>query len=263
MIRSAHVPASTFFAVLIGLLACDLGGSSASTYPTTLRALPKAQLEGRIAQYHRNNDHEICSRLNEFGLTIGEGCLSPERIPDDALGRKDAVDMAKQALVRNEQYTNVSAEAKLRLKEAVPLDNAGKPEGAEWQVRFKEQRIEGKRVHDTRIIVWLTASGVYRIGGHWYQNVTFPDDPISRPKALESALGYQITYSGWGGRDTLTVSEEHLPSSDEVNVSVLPDREGETVKLRVIWELSLSDVPFGLYVDAAKGQVVGHEQPIF
>lgn len=253
-----------FLTLLVSVVGCDLFGSEdEEVYPAALQPLPEDQLRKRIAQYHRKNDHEICSRLDEYGLTIGDGCMSPERVPKEPLRRKEAIEIAKRALARNERYTNVPTEAAPRLKGALPLKNAGSPEGTEWRVWFKDQRVDGKRVHDTPIIVWLTAGGVYRIDGHWYRGVIFPDDPISRSKALESAVGYQITYSGWGSRDTVTVSDEHLPSSDEVEMSILPDREGETVELRVVWEFSLSDVPFGLYVDTEEGQVVEDSQPIF
>lgn len=259
--RYAPVPIVVFLVLCGGLLSCDLMGSShGETYPATLRALSDDQRQNRVEAYRQESDHQICSQLNEFGLTIGDGCFSPEHVPDDTLSREGAIAMAKRTLSRHSRYTNVSSDSQLRVDDASTMRNAGKPEGAEWRVWFKDQRRNGKRVHNTQIFVWLTSEGVYRIGGHWYQDVVFPDDPVSAEKALQASLGYRIPYSDWTGADTLTVSEDNLPSRKEVEMSVLPVEKNTKIELRVVWAFPVQESFFRVYVDAAEGKVLDHEQ---
>lgn len=259
--RSVSVRILVVLGLVGGTVGCDLlGNGDEATYPATLRPLSQGELRERISQYHEANDHEICSTLNRFGLTIADGCFAPDEVPEDSLSREEAVTIAKRTLTRNERYTNVGSVDQLRVENMSDISHPDEPGGKEWKVSFKDQVYEGKTVHDTGIFVWLTADGVYRIGGHWYQDIVFPDDPISRSEALDAALGYEIVYSDWTGRDTITVSEDNRPPPDEVEMSILPHEVDDTVELRVVWQFTVADSFFRLYVDGVEGEVLDHQQ---
>lgn len=252
-----NVGFALLMALLLALTGCDLIGDSVETgdYPTTLTPLPEAELEKRTEEFHQKSGGHVCSGLDPFGFASGEGCFAPDEEPEETLDEETAVALAKEELATYWKYTNVESASALRIKDARPLD-----EGRVWRVTFRDQIYEGQRVRDTDIFVWLSADGIFRIDQHWYREIVLPREPISRSKALQRAVGYEINYSDWTGSQTLRVSEEHLPPADSVEMNVLPHRVEDELQLRVVWEFELADSFFRLYIDAALGKVVDSDQ---
>jgi hypothetical protein len=252
-----HVEVVLLVVLFLGLAACDLIGASGNggDYPTTLTPLSPDEIAKRTEAFHQQSDGHICSGLDSFGLASGDGCLRPDETPDETIGRKAAVTLAKQEVAAYQAYTNVESASALSVKNARPLRDS-----LIWRVSFRDQVYEGKRVRKTGILLWLTADGVFRIDQHWYRGIVSPEDPISREEALEQAVGHKINYSDWTGSQTLRVSKENLPPPDSVEMSVLPHRVEDELQLRVVWEFELADSFFRLYVDGARGSVVESDQ---
>lgn len=255
-------------ALLLALAGCDSlgGGDSAETrvcearragenYPATLTALSGAEIANRTNAFHRESDGQICSGLDAFGLTSGDGCITPGETSDETLDRESAVTLAKQELAAYQRYTNVDAASALRVGRADLLQGESL-----WRVTFRDQVYKGRRVRNTDILVWLSANGIFRISGHWYREIVFPQEYISRKEALQCAIGHEVSYYDWTGSHTLRVLEESLPPADSVEMSVLPHRVKDELQLRVVWEFELSDSFFRLYIDAARGKVVDTDQ---
>lgn len=249
-----------FISFTLALLVSSCGllhDASENEYPTTLRPLSNGQVLERTRAFHQANKYHVCSQLNEFGLTIGDGCFGPKEHLDITLNEEQALETARDALVRNRAYTNVVEPDEPRLRRAAPI---GQPAGSEWKVDFLNQVHDGIEVHKTRVIVWLNAAGIYRIEGHWYEGITRPISPIERSEALRAAIGHEITYSDWGGHQVLNITEEMLPPPEDVTMSVLPFRTDDGLELRVVWEFQASI--FILFVDSVEGDILEHRQTI-
>lgn len=148
----------------------------------------------------------------------------------------------------------------LRLQEAVERTYPG---GREWKIDFHDQIFEDIKVKNTSITVWLNANGAYRIDGHWYRNVVNPRHFItSRSDALEAAIGYEINYSNWTGPNHLVITEEDLPSPEELELCILPYRSDGLLQLRVAWEFPVAKKFALLFVDTKDGTVLDHKQQV-
>lgn len=269
-IRRRSMRRFLLFLLLSILVGCDpFGGNSSDDsgacvtrrligqqcYPATLPALSEEERTERIHSFRRESDGEICSTLDVFGFTSGDGCVGPQDIPDDTLEREEALEKAKMEIAAYEEFTNVHSASALEVEQASPSG-----EGRLWRVIFQAQTFSGFRVRDTGIYAWLTADGIYRLDQHWYQGIVFPVEQISREEALQQVIGHEIGYSDWTGAQTLNVSEENLPPSDSVEMGILPHRVESELRLHVVWEVEVADSFFRLYVDAARGTVLDHAQ---
>jgi hypothetical protein len=112
--------------------------------------------------------------------------------------------------------------------------NNDAPGSTPWSVWLKQQMHEGITVLNTRIRIYLYASGVYRIEGHWFSEMHVPaSDTYSENDGRELLYGYNIEgFAGAGS--TYVVTETSF--TDTGSKVVLPVVIGRKTELRVAWE---------------------------
>ncbi len=195
---------------------CDLSPlENTELYPASISIIEMEKLVEMNNEYHAQNRGKMCSTLNEYGLTGFSRvlfvddinpCLNREEVKIEVHYSEELLNLAKEALLQNQRFTNVVDKEKLVLKETLPLNGCTICEGPninsvplQWRFSFENQVNDGIEVFDTEISVYIDANGVNRIWGNWF--------PIHRPDFIEVGyvyaqeifLGKSITYQDSDG----------------------------------------------------------------
>lgn len=247
---------AAFILLLIPLLfaGCDLleVGEDRS-YPTVLKPLPGSEQVAQQQTYNQMNPATDCTALNRFGLTSGGICPIPSGKPVTDTAR--VMEMVKKKLSRNAAFTNVQEKGQIRFWDIHSMAEGG----SAWRAVVDNQRYRGLRVLNSRIYTWLTGSGVYRISGYWYRNITIPEhDAFPAREAKVKLIGETLTWRGFGGQARhFKITAESV--QDEVGKVIVPIEVGDEVALHVAWEVSVGRqgrTSWQLYVDTTTGKHV-------
>lgn len=244
---------SSIFIACDGQLLNDAGH-----YPLELNPLSEEALKERADEFHDLSGGKICSELDKYGYTIGKGCMGTDR-PEQSIDSTKAIDMARSELTDYSKFTNVSEESDLKVTDAHPMPRS---DNREWKVTIDQQIIQNIPVKNSKIRVWLTADGVYRIDGYWYPKVIIPNQfEVEKQEALQNVIGHTISYSDWTGSKTFTVEESSLPPASSVEAVILPFHEEDKLQLRVAWEIPVpaNNPMWNLYLDVMDKQLLQNE----
>ncbi len=202
--------------VILCVTNCDLSPlDDTELYPASISVIEMEKLVEMNNEYHAQSGGKVCSTLNEYGLTgfsrvlfVNDvnPCLNREEIKVEVQYSEELLNLAKEALLENQRYTNVVDKERLVLIESLPLNGCTICEGPninsvplQWRFSFENQVKEGIEVLDTEISVYVDAKGVNRIWGNWFQ-VYSPDFiEVGYVYAQEIFLGKSITYQDSNG----------------------------------------------------------------
>lgn len=256
-------------------ISCDgLVLSELPEYPSKIEPLGLVELDQLNKTYQSENNDHMCSTLNEYGFTgfsrilfpnDENPCLSKEVVRVEISNSDSLIQVAKEILLKNQVYTNVSDTSSLELLEVTALPGCTICEGPdvnsvpiEWKITFFDQEMNGVTIRDSEITVFIDADGVNRIWGNWYPEFEAPGlINIGYIEAQRLLVGWEFDMTNYTGRDELfIVNNEHtkeqpvLEFSSYINDGIL--------ELRKTWKVFISypDEEFDgwvAYVDVIDG----------
>jgi hypothetical protein len=265
--------------ILIAFYGCDVFNidENAAVYPSKLAKLEMEELIELNEKFRTQNDN-ICSTLNEYGLTgystvlFDEGsgpCLDQEPVRIELTEPDTLLPIVKEALISNSEFTGVSRTEDLVLLEMEPLygcidceDPNPDSRIIEWKFVFDNQRINGLEVYNSSITVFMDANGVNRIWGNWFEQPIIPARANFLPEEIADHLEGQTlewTENEVEYRQTITADELKLP--EEKTVVPFENKENNELELRIAWKLEVpnENIPFGGWViiaDIIEGRIL-------
>ena len=224
-------------------------------YATILTPIPSDSLNILQAEFDSLNNNRIVTILNQYGLTGSEDRYHPWEL--NIISENQALHLAKEALLLNSKFTNVSDSSALFLRGTNKFD-----EGNRWKIVFEAQVYNSYKVVYSEINVWVHGGETYRIAGFWFSSINIPlVDNISPDVAKESIVGEQITYYSSSGTPVIfTVAEESIIDSTEK--VIFPYKNNDNLELRVVWKIGIKLDEFDdfnawdLYLDTSTGEIV-------
>lgn len=244
------------FVVCLILLSCDAISEDEVTkdYPVFIPLLTGSELIELNEKYHDENNGLICSTLNEFGFTgfsrvlfeNGENpCLSREIVRSELLYSDVLMEQAKNALVKNSEFTNVYEVYDLNLKDVISLQGCTICEGPdinnvplEWKFSFSPQTVNDVLVSDSEIVVYVGHKGVNRIWGNWWpvKDPGFVD--YGSNYAIESVIGMNLSYTNNEGQVVQQeVSKEDIAGEPKLRFEIIRVEDGG--EIHKVWQISI------------------------
>ena len=226
-----------------------------SEYPVKIEAKELRELEELNLRYKTENDGQICSTLNEFGYTGFSRVLFPNdinpclerEIVRIELNRVDTLlDLTKESLLKNQEFTLVSDTSDLEIEEIVPLYGCTICEGPEinsvpieYKVTFENQNFGNTKVRNSGITVFVDAEGVNRIWGNWFPEFKSPGlINIGYLEAQSMLIGWEINMQPYTEEDVVfTINSEHLVK-DPV-FEFYPYENNGVLELRKTWNVEV------------------------
>ncbi len=246
-----------FFLILIFIaLSCEaLEVADFAEYPVKIEAKEQGELGELNARYQAENDNHICSTLNEFGYTGFSRvlfpddlnpCLSREIVRVELNDADTLIDLAKESLLKNEEFTLVSDTSDLQIEEVVPLYGCTICEGPdinsvpiEYKITFGEQKFGNSKVRNSSITVFVDSIGVNRIWGNWFPEFTSPGlINIGYLEAQTMLIGWEINMEPYTGENVIfTINSEHLESNPVFEF--YPYMNEDALELRKTWNVEI------------------------
>jgi hypothetical protein len=198
--------------------------------------LSQAELDSlRIVLDGKITGTGIKAQLDSFGLLRHYGLVprGNSAITDPA----QAVSLAKNALVRLNDFSNISDTSALSVEEVTnynpsPLDRS------DWTVIFNNQSYNGLEVWNTRILT-LVADNFILLDGHHFKNVFIPQkNIISKEQAKDSIIGKEIIFYGYGP-STFVIADSSI-DLDSVKQCIYPFIKTNSIELRVAWKIPIT-----------------------
>jgi hypothetical protein len=265
--------------ILISFYGCDVFNidENAVVYPSQIAKLEMAELI-ELNEKFQNQNENICSTLNEYGLTgystvlfeeDSSPCVDREPVRIELSEPDTLLSVAKDALISNSEFTGVSKMEDLVLLQMEPLFDCidcddPNPDSRiiEWKFVFEHQKINGLEVYDSSITVFVDANGVNRIWGNWFEQPIIPARANFLPDEIADQLDGQTlnwTEDEVEYRQTITADELTLP--EEKTVIPFENKENNKLELRVGWKIEVrnENLPFGGWViiaDILEGRIL-------
>ncbi|MBO6792487.1 MAG: hypothetical protein JJ895_01160 [Balneolaceae bacterium] len=274
----------TVFTLLLfaSLIQCDvIETSRIPDYPITIDPLPLLTLDDLNREYHQLNNGTLCSTLNEFGYTGFSRILFPndinpcaDRVPDkiELANPEPLIRLAKQSILFNAKFTNVTDSSSLQIKELVPLYGCTICEGPEtnsvpleWKIIFQNQSYQSISVSESEIIVFVDSKGVNRIWGNWYEEIYAPGLlDVGYIEARETVIGEEVSLVELTEQDSvLFITNEMVGQPD--NFEIVPYKnKNNQLELRKAWIVPISYknqhyAGINAYVDAVDGVLLNYK----
>jgi len=221
-------------------------------YPITISPIGLLELDDLNTNYHQLNDNSLCSTLNEYGYTGFSRVLFPNDVNPCAAREPEVVELldpephllkAKEAVVFNQRFTNVSESEELVLVESLALNGCTICEGPEtnsvpleWKFTFAEQKFGGTPVDGSEITVFVDVNGVNRIWGNWFSEFYAPSLlEVGYLEAEASLVGLEIDLLEYAGVDsTLLLDTETIGRPTTFEIVPKKNESGE-LELRKSW----------------------------
>lgn len=226
-------------------------------YPIKVQPLGLLELDELNTLYHQKNEDKLCSTLNEFGYTGFSRVLFPNNINPCSGRIPQAVELpnheahlqkAKEAILFNNDFTNVLEINNLLLKEALPLYGCTICEGPEtnsvpleWKFTFAPQVFDGMEVSGSEITVFVDVDGVNRIWGNWYEDFYAPDlIDVGYIQAEASVVGLSVDMNEVAGIDSVFVIKQEDVGNART-FEILPTlNESNELELRKTWKVPIT-----------------------
>ena len=254
MIRK-HTLHISFFAIFF-LASCDAISDSegGENYPLFIPIIEISELNALNERYHAENYDLICSTLNEYGFTgfsrvLFEGgenpCFSKPIIRKELVYSDSLLVIAKNSLVKNTEFTNVSKVEDLKLKEVLSLQGCTICEGPdinsvplEWKFTFESQIVNDVIVSDSEIVVYVDHYGVNRIWGNWLPIIDPGFVDYGSEYALEKVIGMNLSYLNdvgeWAEQE---VSYNDVIKPPKMRFSIINNQN--VAEVHKVWEVSI------------------------
>jgi len=229
-----------------------------ANYPVTFPALPQATLDSLGNILADLNPEQYCGTLDSLGFTGKESC---HRHGDKTLaGQNEALKIAREALFRNRQFTNVFDTTQLSV-----LNTMGLFDSTEWSIEYAEQQYLGKTILDTRLTVIANSEGVLAIYNHWYPEFYIPASMVYDSTDVKNILrGRILTFAGFGGEPhQFQITLESMSGHKTVQ-TIVPYQTAHGVEMRLAWRvpvlMSGGFPDWFIYVDVITGKTIRTRQ---
>lgn len=221
-----------------------------SAYPTSLHTLDQSTLDSLESKLDSVLGTEYRGTLDEYGLMGYLGLFLRDSSTTDDTDM--AVSLAKSAVVRLSEFTNVDDPGALVVRE---ISHGA---GRDWLITFENQVYNGREVRDTEIYALVTDEYI-QVKGHHYKGIYLPPVKFSTDEQIAGVLvGKVISYFCWGPAQ-FTVSGEMINYSGMEPV-IYPLVNGDSLELRVAWRIPLMDGGWYFYLDVFEGELIAIEQ---
>jgi hypothetical protein len=221
-------------------------------YPTVIYPKDPTILQGLNSNFHAVNPG-ICTDLNAYGFTgIDNECRGyrGEGLDQDHFDTEFMIQKAKQFIVFNSQFTNVSDTMVLKAKSWRLQYNF-------FQIRFEEQINKNLPVigYNTAINIIMDSLGIFYITGHWYRYINIPAvDRVTKDEAKENIIGLEIPWYSYDGSSNIYIVEEDDLRNPITRV-ILPIHADKSITLRVVWKIPVL-TRWHVYLDTTTGNIV-------
>lgn len=223
-------------------------------YPVLIEKIELPELVNLNETYHEQNNGLICSTLNEYGLTGFSRVLFPNNV-NPCLNRIEVkqelkydnsyLDLVKESLVFNSEYTGVTDSRFLSTKEISSLEGCTICEGPDinnvplqWKFVFQPQQINGIEVSNTEIVVFMDVNGVNRIWGNWYNAVDPGFIEYGSNHARNAVIGLRLRYAN--ERNQMFEQEilpHHIKENPLLRFTQIEVEAG--LEIHKVWEVNL------------------------
>jgi hypothetical protein len=224
-------------------------------YPTTLHVLSQTVLDSLKIIFKQKIGSTYIAKLDSFGL-IGDTTLW-NRDTSSISEPQEAVSLAKAALVLLKDFSNVSDTSLLSAGSVHKLSGS---RINDWSIWFQTQRINGMEVYGTSLNV-LVADKYICLSGHFYKDIFIPSkNSISKIHAKNILVGRVIDYECWGP-STFRITDSTI-NVDSLKLCVYPLHKGDTIELRVAWQVPISyslesHAMWYYFIDVMTGEIIG------
>jgi hypothetical protein len=244
-------------------------------YPVFIERMEFSDLQALNDVYHQKNDNLICSTLNEYGLTGFSRvlfsndinpCLNRSEVKKELTYSDGLLELAKQTLVDNSEFTGVLNKEDLILESSISLNGCTICEGdinnvpLQWKFTFQPQLINGIEVDDTNILVYVDVNGVNRIWGNWYPVVDPGFVEFGSSDALDSVLGLKVRYSNAMNQIfEQEIATEHISGQPELRYSTVKVEKG--LEIHKVWIIKVmqentTQVRWNILISTVDGQIL-------
>lgn len=251
------------------LSGCDLVKTedTEDQYPTILQKKTAQEQYILLEEYKSDNPH-LCAEINEYGLNGDKICTDREILRVEIKDEERIKEMAREFLERNRKFTNVFDGTQLDIEKSSGMTGCLKCDGSEgdvatigWKLKFKNQTYKGLEVKNTKVSVFLDAEKVYRVYGHWYNDIVVPsDDRLDYEAARDTLVGKELTYNDGSGTKTYVVTKDSF--GDYENKVIMPYKTERGLEMRVCLVVSSGEW-WHLYVDSTTGEFIHKELLVY
>ena len=233
---------------------------NAKYYPTVLIQKTSDELYLLNNEYHSLNNNRIDTDLNRFGLTGTPG-IQRHQNPRKKISKRQALNFAVTALIKNSKFTNVSDSLELLSRDCnfryVNLDCT------KCIVDFAPQQYNEFQIINSSIQVGVYEDGVYSIGGSWYKDIFIPfHDNYNIDLAIDKIVGKSITWDSDIGPPNELIIVRELILEPIIKV-IFPLVKENSIEFRMVWEIPIKHYNFigwHLYFDTTFGEIVAISQ---
>ncbi len=257
-----------FLFLLLILTSCEKdevsspsNGNANKSYPTILYKLSQPELDSLQVKFNQKIlDTGYLAKLDSFGLLGHYGVLS--RGQSNISDPTQAISLAKTALLRLSDFSNILDTSALYIKEATNY-NPTPTNFSDWRIIFKNQSYNGMEVWDTQIMA-IVADNFILLDGHYYNNIFIPkQDVISKEQVKRNLLGTEIQYFGWTP-ETFTITDSTI-DLETMEQCIYPLIKVSSIELRVVWKVPISPAPgnpamWYYFIDVLTGEKIALEQ---
>lgn len=236
-------------AVAWSLTSCDNEGTVQPPvdplYPTRISPLSSADLAALESAY-QNQNPRFCGGLDKYGWPTGS-CIMDSQGVDPDTPKEEMIALARQEVVRNVEFTGVSDVSALQdVRRAAFLSGTPFVE-SKFLVDFRNQRYKDLEVLFTPLTVWEDSLGALAMRGHHYTDIYFPATRVRPGTAQFILVGEEIPwYDVLGIEHIFTITWDSF-LADPIKV-IVPRIVGETIELRVAWQVLVGDEGLSWYV---------------
>jgi hypothetical protein len=183
--------------------------------------------------------------------------MAPDPPVDTTTSRPEAIEIAKEFIIENSQYTGVKHINDLDFRRVEEMHgfwdgNTG------WHLLTTSQKIDTIEVLSTSILINIRGKEVYYCIGNWFPDVYIPREfNITSDKAKRNLLNKTLTHYGWGGPYYVEITKESLQRST-TSLVVVPIEGKDQIELHLAWCINIPQpVYYIIYVDVMTGEIIG------
>jgi len=232
-------------------------------YPTIVNKVSSDLLYTMRLSFANRNAYLMTS-IDEYGFCgYSHGPVNVLTPPiDTTVNRSEAIEIAKEFLVRNSDFTGIKNGDKVDLRN-VEVMNGFWDGNKGWHLNTADQRIDTIEVLNTSILVNIRGKEVYYCVGNWFPDIYIPNKfNLTGKQARNLLINMTVTHYTWSGPVDVKISGESLQKST-FRLYVLPVEAENHIELHLAWCINIPHpVSFKIYVDVMTGDVIGKEPTI-
>jgi hypothetical protein len=232
-------------------------------YPTIVNKVSPDRLNTMRLDFANRNVYLMTS-LNEYGFCgYADDIIQAATPPvDSTVTGPEAIEIAKEFLVRNSDFTGIKKADKLDFRR-VEMMNGFWDGNKGWHLNTADQRIDTIEMLNTSIMVNIRGKEVYYCVGNWFPDIYIPKKfNFNNAASKESLINMTVTHYGWSGPFDVVITRESIQNSS-TRLYVLPIEVNNHTELHLAWCINIPQpVYFKIYVDVMTNEVIGEEPTI-